>query len=249
MPEARTTWRDIAADLRGAIEGGEYAPGARLPSRSQLVQRYSVAPQTVVNAINALRAEGLVVGLTGSGVYVRPHRPVMRLARNRLSRAERTAGRGTFTTDAHNSGWTVRVDVEIRTEAADGDVAAELGLDPGSEVLVRDRVHFADDQPVQLATSYLPRELTSGTAIEQEDTGPGGIYARLEDAGHALTHFTEVVRIGHASEPEADQLGIPVGAAVYRIRRIAHTGVRPVELNIITAAGERYELHYELPAE
>jgi len=45
------------------------------------MEQYGVAPQTVVNAINVLRAEGLVVGLTGSGCYVRRQRPVMRMAR------------------------------------------------------------------------------------------------------------------------------------------------------------------------
>ena len=48
---------------------------------------------------------------------------------------------------------------------------------------------------------------------------------------------------------EATQLDLPVGAAVYRIRRIARTATRPVEINFITAAGERYELYYEFPAE
>lgn len=249
MSEDRTTSRDIAEDLRAAIAAGEYGPGAKLPSRSELVQRYSVAPQTVTNAINALRAEGLVVGLTGSGWYVRQRPPMMRLARNRLSRAERAAGRGTFTTDAHTGGWAARVEVEIRTEAASDEVAAALGLEPGAEVLVRDRIMFADDVPVQLAVSYFPRDLTAGTRIEVENTGPGGVYARLEEAGHQLVRFTEAVRIGQATETAATRLRVPVGTVILRIQRIAHTATRPVEFNVITAVGERYELYYELPAE
>jgi GntR family transcriptional regulator len=90
---------------------------------------------------------------------------------------------------------------------------------------------------------------TADTAIEQEDTGPGGVYARLEAAGHALSHFTEAVRIGQASEEEAERLDVPVGAAMFRIRRTAHTPERPVEVNIITASGDSFELFYELPAE
>jgi GntR family transcriptional regulator len=249
MAEPRTTWRDIARDLRAAIERGDYGPGARLPSRSTLMRQYGVAPQTVVNAINSLRNEGLVVGLTGSGWYVRRRQPLLRSARTRLSRAEREAGRGTFTSDAHAGGWSPRVEVEIRVEPASADVAKALGIGSGAEVLVRDRVMYADDRPVQLATSYLPRELTADTAIEQEDTGPGGVYARLEAAGHGLSHFTEAVRIGQASEHEAERLDVPVGAAMFRIRRTAHTPERPVEVNIITASGDTFELFYELPAE
>jgi GntR family transcriptional regulator len=249
MSEPRTTWRDIADDLGAAIERGDFGQGGRLPSRSRLVQQYGVAPQTVTNAINALRSQGLIVGIPGSGWYVRRRPPVIRLARNRLSRAERAAGRGTFTSDAHGGGWAARVDVEIRVEQAGDEVAATLEIEPGAEVLVRDRVMFADDDPVQLATSYLPRDITRGTAIENEDTGPGGVYARLEEGGHSLVHFQEAVRIGLALEHEAALLDVAVGAPLYRIRRTAHTTARPVEANFITAIGERYELLYELPAE
>ncbi len=248
MSEGRTTWREIAGELRAAISGGVYPPGAKLPSRSELVARFDVAPQTVTNAINVLRAEGLVKGMTGSGWYVRERLPVMRLARSRLSRAERDAGRGTFTIDAHTGGWTARVEVVIRVEPAGDDVATALDLEPGAEVLVRDRVMAADDVAVQLATSYLPRGVTAGTAIEEEDTGPGGIYARLEEAGHRLDHFTEAVRFGQATEHEAARLDVPAGTAVFRIQRIAHAVAGPVEVNVITAVGDRYELYYELPA-
>lgn len=249
MANSRTTWRTIADELRSEIASGQYQPGARLPSRSQLIRRYGVAPQTVVNAINALRSEGLVVGLTGSGWYVRRRQPVMRMARSRLSRAERRAGRGTFTTDAHSGGWTPRVEVAIRIEHANEEVAAALDLQPGTDVLIRDRVMFADEEPVQLATSYFPRALTRDTAIEHENTGPGGVYARLEDAGHHLTHFEECVRIGKASDLEATQLQVPAGTPVYRIARTAYSDERPVEINYITAIGERYELYYQLKAE
>ncbi|WP_433291718.1 GntR family transcriptional regulator [Pseudonocardia sp. CA-142604] len=196
-----------------------------------------------------MRNQGLIIGLPGSGWYVRPRRPVMRLARNRLSRAERAAGRGTFTSDAHTGSWAARVEVDMRVEPAGDEVAATLEIEQGAEVLVRDRVMFADDEPVQLATSYLPRDITRGTVIENEDTGPGGVYARLEESGHQLVHFQEAVRIGLAAEHEAALLDIAPGAPVYRIRRVAHTAARPVEANFITAIGERYELLYELPAE
>jgi GntR family transcriptional regulator len=249
MPEGRTTWRDIADDLRAAIASGEYAPGDQIPSRSKLMARYGVASQTVNNAVDALRAEGLVVGLPGSGLYVRTRPRVIRMARSRLARAEREAGRGTFMSDSALGDYVARVDVEIRTEPAGEEVAGELGIEPATPVLVRQRRMYADEEPVQLATSYFPAELTTGTRIEQEDTGPGGAYARLEEAGHRLARFEERVRIGAASAPEASQLGVAVGAPVFRITRIAYTQERAVEVNRIVANGERYELQYALPAE
>jgi GntR family transcriptional regulator len=208
------------------------------------MEQYGVASQTVVNAINALRSEGLIKSLTGSGHYVRRRPPVIRSMRSRLSPEERAAGRGTFTTDGHVGGWTPRSSTEIRIEKASSEVAAALGLEVGDEVLVRDRLMYADDEPVQLATSYLPRDFSRGTSIEEEDTGPGGIYARLEEAGHGPLTFDEYVRIGQASEYEADQLQMPAGGPLFRLTRLARSPGRAVEVNFIVLNGERFELYY-----
>lgn len=248
MPEVAPS-RRIAADLRRAIRSGEYRPGHQLPSGSVLMARYGVARQTVQNAIDLLRVEGLVVGRSGAGWFVRQPPVVQRLARSRLSRDERSAGRGAFVTDATDGGWTPSVQVTVRRESADERTAAELHIAVGDEIIVRDRVMSADDQPVQLATSRLPRTLTAGTAIEEQNTGPGGIYARLEEAGHQLHHFVERVTSRLASDAEASALQLPPGSPVLAISRTAYdTNDTPVETNDMVLTADRYELIYELPA-
>jgi GntR family transcriptional regulator len=54
-------WRQIHADLLRQIESGELPPGSRLPSIVALAQRYEVALTTVRKALDALKADGLVV--------------------------------------------------------------------------------------------------------------------------------------------------------------------------------------------
>ncbi len=54
-------WRQIYALLRAQITSGELAPGDRLPSITSLAQHYEVAMTTVRKALDALKAEGLVV--------------------------------------------------------------------------------------------------------------------------------------------------------------------------------------------
>jgi DNA-binding FadR family transcriptional regulator len=61
----RPVYRQIADSLRGAIERGELAPGDRLPSESQLMERFGVAQGTVRNALGQLRGEGLVIAEHG----------------------------------------------------------------------------------------------------------------------------------------------------------------------------------------
>jgi GntR family transcriptional regulator len=213
------------------------------------MDRWTVARQTVQNAVDQLQAEGLVYSRPGRGWYVAEQRPVRRLSRNRLSRAERGNGRGAFLSDAAENGWRPEVSVEVGRESADDRIAGLLDLRDDREVVVRARTMRADDQTVQLATSYLPVALAAGTAIEEPDSGPGGIYARLEEQGHRLTHFEEAVRGRPPLPAEANELGIPYGYPVLTVTRIAWAGERPVEVNDIVVAADRFEFVYTWPAD
>lgn len=72
--DERPPYRQIAAALREAIRRGKLGPGDKLPSESELVERYGVARMTVRQAIQALKAEGLVVSEHGRACSSAPHR-------------------------------------------------------------------------------------------------------------------------------------------------------------------------------
>lgn len=69
--DPRAPYLQIADDLRQAIQVGELAPGARLPSQHDLSARYGVARMTVQGALRELRQEGLIYSRQGQGVFVR----------------------------------------------------------------------------------------------------------------------------------------------------------------------------------
>lgn len=68
--EPRRLYRQIADQLRGLIERGEYAVGTRLPPERELAQQLGVSRPSVREALIALEVEGLVEVRMGSGVYV-----------------------------------------------------------------------------------------------------------------------------------------------------------------------------------
>lgn len=68
----RTKYRLIVEGLRESIVTGEYMPGKRLPSESELVRRFGVSRMTVVKAVKELEYRGLVTRRVGSGTYVSP---------------------------------------------------------------------------------------------------------------------------------------------------------------------------------
>jgi DNA-binding LacI/PurR family transcriptional regulator/DNA-binding transcriptional regulator YhcF (GntR family) len=60
-------YQQIAANLRERIRGGEYAPGALLPTHPQLGEQYGVSLITVRHAVRLLVEEGLVRTVAGKG--------------------------------------------------------------------------------------------------------------------------------------------------------------------------------------
>ncbi|WP_430496481.1 winged helix-turn-helix domain-containing protein [Micromonospora trifolii] len=69
MP-AEAKWAQIADGVRVEIKAGEVAPGDKLPSTSELCRQHDVSAIVDRQAINALKIEALVEGVSGIGVFV-----------------------------------------------------------------------------------------------------------------------------------------------------------------------------------
>jgi len=60
----------IAAHLRTMIQSGQLAPGDQLPSIPEMKAQYHVSYGTIRSAVLVLKAENLIVGAQGIGVFV-----------------------------------------------------------------------------------------------------------------------------------------------------------------------------------
>ncbi len=244
----RAVFRQIADQLRVAIEKGRLRENEQIPSETMLVEHYGVARMTVRHAIQELQSEGLVLAEHGRGVFVRPRPPVRRLAADRFARRNREQGKAAFIAEAEQAGSKPDVDsILIRQEHASRDVAARLGS--SRKVLARHRRYLLDGRPVEMAVSYIPLDIASGTPIAEPNPGPGGIYARLEEAGHVLDHFDEEVRSRMPIPEEARALRLLPGVPVFHLIRTAYdTDGRAVEVCDTIMATDAYVLAYSLPA-
>jgi GntR family transcriptional regulator len=244
MPPA---YEQIAATLRAAILSGELT--GRLPSLRGLAIRYGVTVDVARGAIDLLRGEGLVSTRHGAGTYVRVFRRIVRSSPGRLAR-ERW-GTGQHIQDADTQDRPRTVDVVVDETPAPDYVAAALGVEIGAAVLTRSRRFLVEDRAVQLATSFMPLDIVGGTRIAYTDVGPGGIYARLADLGHAPARFSERLTARSARPEEVQRLGFTssVGALVIEITRCAYTDAgRCVEVNRMVLDATAYELTYDFTA-
>jgi len=246
----RPAYHQIADQLRADIQAGILEPGSRVPSERALIDDYAAARGTVRQALAVLRTEGLIEIVHGKGAFVRQQPPIRRVAHDRFARRHREGGKAAFLAEMQGEGREPAVEVVyVGPGEASAEIAEQLGIEPGQEVLIRRRRYFADGRPVELATSYLPWELTVGTAIAEEDTGPGGIYARLEDLGYELAEFSEEVSARMPHPEEARDLDLVVGVPILRVvRRAIERGGSVVEICDTIKAADRFVLSYGLPA-
>ncbi|WP_055480400.1 GntR family transcriptional regulator [Sphaerimonospora mesophila] len=246
----RAVFRQIADHLREAIQNGRLHTGEKLPSEAQLMEHYSVARMTVRQAIQELKAEGLAVSEHGRGVFVRARRPVKRLAFDRFARRHRKEGKAAFIAESETVGAKAHVDmIEVKEAPAPEDIAERLKVRADEAVVVRSRRYSLDGSPVEMATSYIPAELARGTRIMDDNPGPGGIYARIEEQGRQLERFIEDVSTRMPTREEARLLLLEPGVPVFRLVRTAYDlEGRPVEVCDTIMSGDVYQLTYELPA-
>ncbi|GLF94325.1 UTRA domain-containing protein [Streptomyces yaizuensis] len=170
--------------------------------------------------------------------------PVRRHGITRLAADGWRGGRSVWESEAE--GRELVVDQLVVGEETAGErIAGVLGIEPGAALCLRSRRYVLDGKPVMLATSHLPAELVAESPVTWGDPGPGGIYARLADLGHAPVHFREEVRARMPSREEAGRLGLGSGTPVVLIARTAYTAAgRAVEVNEMTLDSAAYILEY-----
>lgn len=247
----RPAYRQIADQLRQAIQDGRYGTGGLLPSEAELSETYGVTKVTARRGIEILRTEGLVRSERGRGVFVRERPTIHRLARNRFGRAYREAGRGAYDVEMRNLGRVPHVELdELGEVEPPAEIAVRLRLPEEATVLIRRRRMYADDEPFQLATSWLPWDLAGGTQMAQPDTGPGGIYSRLAEKGHGPSRFIEDVTVRMPSPEESRFLRFTDPQPIfYLVRTAFDVSDRPVEVCEHVMSGDRWQLSYEWQAD
>jgi GntR family transcriptional regulator len=251
--ESQLPSRRIADAVRTLITAGELAPGDKLPSERELARRFGTARNTAREAIRLLTEEGLVTAQHGRGVFVREKQRMFRWGSERYSRrAYRETGLPPFRLEMTRQGKTPRVEVtSIEQITPPFDVAERLKASPEEpSVLRRCNIYYADDEPLQVVTTYLRWADAEGTLLLQPETGPGGIYGRLEERGHTMTTGQDEIIARMASHTEAQTLDLPPGVPVLDV---LHTSLdqnsEPFEVSRFVHRADRAGLVYNFPIE
>jgi GntR family transcriptional regulator len=241
--DARSLQVRIADDIRAKIQTGAYAPGERLPTYAELAEQYMCTIAPARRAIDLLQQQGLIITVQGKGSFVRERPRARRVGRDRYRRSVwLTGGRKLLNAEATDQG--LRVDPQmmrfIGEVPAPEAVAQKLGVEPGTLVHVRRRTTVIEGRPNQLADSYYPPDVAAAAPmLAEDDTGPGGGFARLEDAGYHLAEIEEEMSVRMPTSPESVSLHLPAGTPVVDLVRTTYDSTgRPVEVMLAVIAGD-----------
>lgn len=189
-----TLWRYIYNALTEEIENGGFQPGSKLPSESELSERFSVNRHTVRRALSTMAEEGLIRVEQGRGSFVEEHiLDYMIGSRTRFS--EIVGGQARSLVGRVLSSEVI---------AAGPELARQLDVEEGATCHRVDTLRQADDRPITFASHHFPRarfpdlpdKLKGELSISQALAAFGcadyrrrttRVVARLPDANEAAT--------------------------------------------------------------
>lgn len=141
----------VANLLHGRIVEGDYSPGERLPSESNLADELGVSRGTIRSALAVLATAGLIIRRQGDGTYVR----AANNAENSLMHVV-----WEFTRFIELSGRVPTIDVvSLDKRSATEAEALALDIELGEPVVSVVRIIYADGQPVIFSTNIHPAAL------------------------------------------------------------------------------------------
>ncbi|WP_141579943.1 GntR family transcriptional regulator [Actinomadura sp. WMMA1423] len=247
MPRPPAKAQAISNALAARIVEGELDPAAWLPSERELARVYEADRSTVRRALRLLSEQGLVQLRHGAGAQVRTAPRVRRAAAD-ITR--QVGGWRGFHVSARSDGRTPFTRTSVAEIEADERVAPRLGVPVGTRVLERARVQGVEGEPpVQTATTWVLLDVVEAIPVlRQVDTGPGGIYSRLEEAGHLITFEESVTcRLPRVDEQRTLEIG-PDQPVLTLWRRACDQDDRVVEVTHRVVVGDRHELVYRYGA-
>jgi len=252
--EAHYGYRKVAAELRAAINRGEYAPEETLPRQVDIAAHYGVNVGTVRRAVHTLASEGLVTPVQGRGTVVRARPPIRRLGVERYAKRRWTSGVVAFGVDREASGreWKPTDQTQTVREVPAREAVAELfDIAEGAPVVERARVVREEGTPTHTLTSYYLPEHVRGTALVDDAPGPaggGGGFAVLEAEGLEPDHISETVSARMPTRAEALLFELPEGVPVMVLERHTYTADdRLVEVAVGVHPASRFAWTYNFP--
>lgn len=146
--EAFPRYIQIANELRQNIAESVYRLGQQFPTEAELSLRFGVNRHTVRRAIEVLRNEGVLRIDRGRGTFV-ASAPISYTIGKRVRYNEALKAQGLKV--SHKL-------LRVTELSSDQAIAKRLEVEVGSTLIMLERLSWADDRPISVASSYFVRD-------------------------------------------------------------------------------------------
>ncbi|MGX2996176.1 GntR family transcriptional regulator [Streptomyces sp. JNUCC 64] len=239
-------YRQVADALRRDIDGGTYTPGARLPSESDLMSRFTASRNTVRSGLKLLVSEGLISSSQGLGYEVRKHE-VFELNASRFENLTFPQTGDAYSTDVANAGRRPTQSFRVEVTPADEYVATRLKVAAQATAVLRFCHRFVDDVPWSTQATYYPDWLVrEAPRLAEPGDIAEGTTRYLAGIGVGQVGYFDEVSARMPTPDEARLLDVSEGVPVLLWTRTGYSETKPIRCTITTFRGDLNRMNYEI---
>lgn len=205
-----------------------YPVGGKLPSESALCSEFEVSRTTIRLALQQLEHEGKIYKIQGKGTFV---------SQPKIQEAI-TQNIHTFSEQMKKNGLRSHSKVlSLETIPATLFLASILNIEPNEPVYKLVRLRYAEDNPYQHSTSYVPRKVAPGLA---NDDCTGSLFNLLKAKYHLnILKSIESIEPVIPSSSISELLGLKDNTASFKSESITHSTEHiPIEYSSTIVRGD-----------
>ncbi len=225
-------WAQLHEILLRQLESGEFE--REFPGEHAIAAQYGVSRNTVREALRRLRSEGMVIAERGRKPRVGGAPPITQNLGSLYS----------LFSSVESNGLDQRSEVRAMDIRVDAIAAAQLGLEPRSELFHLERIRIVEEEPLAVDRIWVPANI--GRELLDADFTRSGFYdvlARL--AGVTLDSGNEIIRAVVPSNVDRVLLAVDSDAAALSIERVSRSGDVAVEWRKTIVRGDRFSVAAE----
>lgn len=184
------------------IKAGKYKVDDQLPTELEFCEKYNVSRTTVRLALQQLELEGFVKKIQGKGTFVSSEKIQTPLTQKIQSFSEQMKGRSVKS----------KV-IEFEVIPADEAIAQILNMEENDAVIKLVRIRYAEMEPLQYHTSYIPWKIAPGLSTEE---CTGSLFELLNTKYNAnISESIESIELTLTGEAVSKYLNVPLNSPAF----------------------------------
>lgn len=226
-------YSQIVDDIRNKIYSQELSENQKIPSESELMDKYGVSRGTVKKALKILVDEGVLKQIQGKGTYVSNSKISYTLGNGLLSFAE--------SLKEQNIEYETKL-LEMNFRKASKTVANALKIDEGDEYLYLKRIRSSNSEKIMLIENRINYKKVQG--IENTDFMKDSLFKKIEEITRMKISYSESKFAAKIiGEERANLLEINPKSPVLHLSQIVYLeNNEPIEFGNVWLKSEKYYL-------